>query len=64
MREEFPFKRGQYIQHVSGTGDRFIIRLVDELAFEAYAENIDGGRGTRVINPGNWKLIPEPEEVA
>lgn len=61
MIKRFPYRHGDYIQHVSGTGDRYIVRLVDDEVFEAYAENVDGGSGTRVINPDNWKRIPQPE---
>lgn len=53
----YPFRHDDVIQHVSREGDRFVVRLVDELVFEAYAENLDGGRGTRVINPDNWVKI-------
>ena len=51
---KFPFRHDDVIQHVSRRGDRFIVRLVDELKFEAYAENLDGAHGTRVINVDNW----------
>jgi hypothetical protein len=57
MAMSFPFQHDDVIQHVSKTGDRFVIRLVDESVYEAYAENLDMGRGTRVINPENWTKI-------
>lgn len=33
------------------------MRLVDESTQECYAENLDGGYGTRVINLGNWVKV-------
>jgi len=54
---EYPFRHLDVIQHVSKTGDRYIVRLVDESVWECYAENMDDGDGTRVINPDNWTKI-------
>ena len=57
MLEKFPFRRDDVVQHVSKSGDRFVIRLVDDFVCEAYAENLDGGHGTRIINPDNWTKV-------
>ncbi len=51
------FKHGDVIQHISRTGPRFVVRLVDDVVGENYAENLDGGQGTRVINHSNWCKI-------
>ncbi len=54
----FPFTHNDVIQHVSKAGDRFVIRIVDNEVYEAYAENLDDHlRGTRIINPANWVKI-------
>lgn len=62
--EAFPFRRGDLIQHVSGTGPVMIVRGVDDEAYEAWAEvshehtseeDRENAESTRIINPGNWK---------
>lgn len=53
----YPYRHQDVIQHVSRTGDRYVVRLVDESTQECYAENLDGGYGTRVINLGNWVKV-------
>lgn len=58
MSEIFPFHRGDRIQHVSGDPHPvFIIRGVDDDAWEAWAELEGGGGGTRILNPRNWKRV-------
>lgn len=60
---KFPFRRRELIQHVSGNGPVFIVRAVDDEAWEASAERTTADPGAppvvRVINPGNWKKVEE-----
>lgn len=58
---QFPFRRGDYIQHVSGRSIVFKVVLVDDEKFEAFAEPTTPGIGTRVINPSNWKKVEQPQ---
>jgi hypothetical protein len=64
IEQRFPFRHGDLIQHVSGTGPTFVVRLVDDSINEAYAEAcwFNPGPGTRVINTENWKKVANPEE--
>lgn len=63
MEKRFPFRHGYRIQHVSGKGPIFAVRLVDDEVFEAYAECVEGNAGgTRVIYPENWKVVWRPLE--
>jgi hypothetical protein len=54
--QRFPFRHGDHIQHAGG-GQHYIVRLVDDEAYEAYAEPVGWGTGVRVINPDNWKFV-------
>lgn len=57
IARQFPFRQDDVIQHCSKTGDRYVVRLVDDEVYEAFAENLDGVYGTRVINPDNWVKV-------